>query len=85
MCLQVIYFIFVFCVNLVLSLLLCIISLTIYSWWEVPWCIGGDFNVFRLPSGCSNDRRMSPAMWEFLDFISELSLLDLSLLEGNFT
>ena len=31
-----------------------------------------DFQV-----GVQNDRRMSPAMWEFLDFISELSLLDL--------
>lgn len=50
----------------------------------MPWCIGGDFNVFRLPIECSNDRRMSPAMWEFSDFISERSLLDLSLSEGNF-
>lgn len=27
---------------------------------------------------------LAPAMWEFSDFISERSLLDLSLSEGNF-
>jgi hypothetical protein len=22
----------------------------IMSWWEVPWCIGGDFDAIRYPS-----------------------------------
>jgi hypothetical protein len=22
----------------------------IISWWESPWCIGGDFNATRFPS-----------------------------------
>ncbi|KAG2679693.1 hypothetical protein I3760_11G063600 [Carya illinoinensis] len=22
----------------------------VHSWWDLPWCIGGDFNVIRFPS-----------------------------------
>jgi hypothetical protein len=51
----------------------------------VAWCIGGDFNVVCFPSERLGDRRMSSAMWEFSDFISDLGLLDLPLLGGNFT
>jgi hypothetical protein len=55
------------------------------SWWGVPWCIGGDFNVVRFPSEKLREGRLTGAMMTFSDFISELGLIDLPLLEGQFT
>lgn len=42
----------------------------IYSLWDVPWCMGGDFNCTRFP------------MEEFSEFIFEL---DLPLVGGEYT
>jgi hypothetical protein len=55
------------------------------SWWGVPWCIGGDFNVVRFPSEKLRAERLTRAMTSFSDFIAELGLIDLPLLEGQFT
>jgi exonuclease III len=55
------------------------------SWWGVPWCIGGDFNVVRFPSEKLRAGRLTRAMTTFSDFIAELGLIDLPLLEGQFT
>ncbi|KAG6636557.1 hypothetical protein CIPAW_11G119300 [Carya illinoinensis] len=55
------------------------------SWWEMPWCIGGDFNVTRFPSARSGDGWQNHAMGEFSDFISELGLMDIPLLGGGYT
>jgi len=55
------------------------------SWWELPWCIGGDFNVTRFPAERSRDVRFNAAMTEFSDFIFEQGFMDLSLVGGSFT
>lgn len=54
------------------------------SWWDIPWCIGGDFNV----SGFPNERlgaNSSPTMEEFLDIIFEQGLMDIPLQGRSFT
>jgi hypothetical protein len=40
------------------------------SWWELMWCIGGDFNVW-FPSERSGDSRQPSSLVDFLDFIFE--------------
>jgi hypothetical protein len=39
------------------------------TWWVLPWCIGGDFNVIRFPAERSSDVRLNTTMLEFSDFI----------------
>uniref|UniRef100_A0A2N9G614 Uncharacterized protein n=1 Tax=Fagus sylvatica TaxID=28930 RepID=A0A2N9G614_FAGSY len=55
------------------------------SWWDVPCCIGGDFNVVRFPSEKSGLVSFNSAMHEFNDFISDCGLLDIPLEGGMFT
>ena len=55
------------------------------SWWGVPWCVAGDFNVVQFPSECSSSANFTSAMHRFLAFVSEQSLIDLPLVGGNFT
>ncbi|KAG2684095.1 hypothetical protein I3760_10G062500 [Carya illinoinensis] len=57
----------------------------IASWWEVPWCIGGDFNVTRFPSERSGEGRQTLAMREFSEIIYELELMDVPLMGGDYT
>jgi hypothetical protein len=55
------------------------------SWWELPWCIGGNFIVTRFPAERPRDVCLNAAMMEFSDFIFEQGLMDLPLARGSFT
>ena len=41
----------------------------ISSWWGVPWCVGGDFNIVRYPSKQLGLARISSDMRDFSEFI----------------
>ena len=55
------------------------------AWWEVPWCVGGDFNVARYPTERVGSADFSPAMREFSNFIFSMGLIDLPMEGGSFT
>ena len=55
------------------------------SWWNLSWCLGGDFNVIRFPSKRLGAGRFSRCMYDFSDFISLHGLMDNPLEGGLFT
>ena len=55
------------------------------SWWSVPWCVSGDFNVVRFPSERLGSNSFTAAMREFSNFISKQGLIDLPLQGGTFS
>jgi exonuclease III len=57
----------------------------VQSWWGVPWCVGGDFNVVRFPSERMGSVAFSQAMYNFSDFIAVNGLIDTPLSGGNYT
>ena len=57
----------------------------ISSWWDVPWCIGGDLKVVRFPSEKLRGLTFTQAMVGFSDFISSCGLVDPPLKGGQFT
>jgi hypothetical protein len=56
----------------------------ILSWWSMPRCTRGDFNVTRFPSERSREGSMS-AMRNFSDFIFYQGLMNLPLTGGSYT
>ena len=53
--------------------------------WSDPWCVGGDFNVVRLPSERRNCLNFSSAMRRFSEVFDELQFKDLPLAGGSYT
>ncbi|KAG2706801.1 hypothetical protein I3760_05G119000 [Carya illinoinensis] len=57
----------------------------LHSSWDIPWCIGEEFNVVKIPSERWGDSKLRTAMSSFSDCIFELGLADISLMGGTFT
>lgn len=55
------------------------------SIWDLPLCIGGDFNVIQFPSERLDGLSFNPTMVEVSKFIFEQDLLYISLACGSFT
>ena len=51
--------------------------MTFISIWDIPWCLGSDFNVVRLPSERATGGRLTSAMTEFSDLIDSCKRLTL--------
>jgi endonuclease/exonuclease/phosphatase family metal-dependent hydrolase len=50
--------------------------------WELPWCIGGDFNVTLFHNERSGGARRRREVADFADFTAEMGLMDLPLAGG---
>ena len=55
------------------------------SWWNLPWCWGGDFNVICFLSERLGAGRFTHSMYDFSDFISLHGLMDIPLEGGLFS
>jgi len=60
-------------------------SLLFMSSWDIPWYLGGDFNVIRFPLERSIGGRLTWAMRDFSLFIDSCNLIDPPLEGVHFT
>ena len=52
------------------------------SWWDLPWCLGGEFNKIYFSSEGLGAASYSRAMYGFSDFISLHGLMDIPMRGG---
>ena len=55
------------------------------SWWDLPWCLGGDFNIIRFSLERLGAANCTWAMYGFFDFISFHGLMDIPMEGGLYT
>ena len=55
------------------------------NWWDLPWCLGGDFNIICFPFEILGAASISRAMYGFSDFISLHGLMDIPMVGGLYT
>ena len=55
------------------------------TWWDLPWCLGCDFNIICFPSEWLGAASYSRAMYGFSDFISLHGLMDIPMAGGLYT
>ena len=55
------------------------------SWWDLPWCLRGNFNIIRFPSERLGVASFSWAMYGFSDFVSLHGLMDIHMEGGLYT
>ena len=55
------------------------------SWWDLPWCLGGDFNIICFPFEILGAASFSRAMYGFSDFISLHGLMDIPMVGSLYT
>ena len=59
--------------------------LGLYSWWNLPCCVGGDFNAVCFPFEQLGAENFTQGMQDFSDFISIHGLMDIPLEDGRYT